>query len=190
MLVLGISGSLRVGSYNTALLEAAAEMLPPTARLQLFGELGTLPPYSEDIDVEPAPPAVTVLRDAIANADALLLATPEYNASLPGPLKNALDWASRPYPENALRKVPAAVIGASTGPFGAVWAQAEARKVLSFAGAQVLEVELPIREAEGAFDERLRLVSPVHKSQLSAILADLIGAAVRSVAPREVTSAR
>jgi len=67
MLVLGISGSLRVGSYNTALLEAAAEMLPPTARLQLFGELGTLPPYSEDIDVEPAPPAVTVLRDAIAN---------------------------------------------------------------------------------------------------------------------------
>ena len=91
------------------------------------------------------------LRDAIATADAVLIATPEYNSSLPGQLKNALDWASRPFPDNALRNKPVAVIGASTGMFGAVWAQAEARKVLAATGARVVDVELPVPRAEDAF---------------------------------------
>src|SRR5213076_2956846 len=91
------------------------------------------------------------LRDAIEAADAILIATPEYDSSLPGQLKNALDWASRPFPDNALRNKPVAVIGTSTGMFGAVWAQAEARKVLGATGARVVDIELPIPRAEEAF---------------------------------------
>ena len=98
MRVLGISGSLRRDSHNTRLLRAAAELLPPGAELVLFDGLAAVPPYDEDADVEPAPAGVRALRDAIAAADALLISTPEYNASIPGVLKNAIDWASRPFP--------------------------------------------------------------------------------------------
>jgi chromate reductase len=111
-----------------------------------------VPPYDEDDDVDPAPPPVRRLRGAIAAADALLVAAPEYNSSLPGQLKNALDWASRPFPDNVLRNKPAAVIGASTSVFGAVWAQAEVRKVLAAAGARVIGDELPVARAERALD--------------------------------------
>ena len=134
MRILAISGSLRRDSHNTRLLRAAAQMLPPGAELELFDGLAAVPPYNEDDDVEPAPEAVERLRDAIADSDALLIATPEYNASIPGVLKNAIDWASRPFPDNALRDKPVAVIGASTGLFGAVWAQAELRKVVASHG--------------------------------------------------------
>ena len=130
MRILGISGSFRRDSHNTRLLRAAAELLPPGAELWLFDGLADLPPYCEDADTHPAPAAVEYLREAIESADALLIATPEYNASIPGVLKNAIDWASRPFPDNALRDKPVAVIGASTGLFGAVWAQADLRKVL------------------------------------------------------------
>ena len=130
MRVLGISGSLRRDSHNLALLRAAADALPPGAELEIFEGLADVPPYNEDDDVQPAPAAVARLRAAIADADAVLISTPEYNHSLPGQLKNALDWASRPLAQNVFRGKPAAVIGASTGMFGAVWAQAEGRKVL------------------------------------------------------------
>ena len=136
MQILGISGSFRRDSHNTRLLRAAAELLPPGAELRLFDGLADLPPYCEDADAHPAPAAVEYLREAIESADALLIATPEYNASIPGVLKNAIDWASRPFPDNALRDKPVAVIGASTGLFGAVWAQAELRKVLQHTGAE------------------------------------------------------
>ena len=142
MLILGISGSLRADSLNTALLRAAAGYLPSAARMRLHTDLALVPPYSEDHDVEPAQAPVARLRSRIETADALLIATPEYNGSIPGQLKNALDWASRPYPDNALRHKPVAVIGASTGLFGAIWAQADLRKVLATAGAHVLDEEL------------------------------------------------
>src|ERR671919_2180934 len=147
MRVLGISGSLRSGSHNTALLRAAVELLPPPARLELFEGLKEVPPYDADDDIDPAPDGAARFRDAIGGADAGLIATPEYKSSVPGQLKNAVDWASRPFPDNVLRGKPVAVIGASTGLFGAVWAQAELRKSLGAAGARVAEVELAVGHA-------------------------------------------
>jgi chromate reductase len=149
--ILGISGSLRRGSRNTELLRAAARKLPPGVRLEIYEGLGDLPLYDADRDVEPAHPAVADLRHAIASADGILIATPEYNGSIPGVLKNALDWASRPVAQSVLRGKPVAVIGASTGLFGAVWAQAEVRKVLGVIGADVIDEELPIGQADTAF---------------------------------------
>jgi chromate reductase len=172
MHVLGISGSLRRDSHNTRLLRAAAMALPPGATFRLFDGLAELPAYCEDIEVEPAPEPVARLREAIAAADALLIATPEYNASIPGALKNAIDWASRPFPDNVLRGKPVVVIGASTGLFGAVWAQAELRKVLKHTGALVLEDELPVGLADEAFTEAGELAEP----ELADRLANLVDA--------------
>ena len=152
MKVLGISGSLRQGSYNSRLLRAAAELLPPGAELREFIDLRDIPPFDEDAEHSP-PPAVVALKDAIADADAVLIATPEYNHSIPGVLKNALDWVSRPMAENPMRGKPALVIGASTGMFGAVWAQAETRKVLGALGARVLDEELPVAKAPDGLDD-------------------------------------
>jgi chromate reductase len=153
MRILGISGSLRRDSHNTSLLRAAAVSLPPGVELELFDGLGDLPHYNADIDEDPAPEAVVRLREAIAEADGVLIATPEFNGSIPGALKNALDWASRPFPDNALRGRPVAVVGASTGLFGAVWAQAEVRKVLETIGADVIDSELPVGQAHAAFGD-------------------------------------
>jgi chromate reductase len=177
MRVLGISGSLRRDSHNTRLLRAAAHALPSGVQLELFDGLAAVPPYSEDTDVDPAPDAVERLRDAIAGTDALLIATPEYNASIPGVLKNAIDWASRPFPDNSLRGKPVAVIGASTGLFGAVWAQAELRKVLHHAGADALEAELPVGLADHAFTPSGDLADP----ELQAGLAEVLEALEREV---------
>jgi chromate reductase, NAD(P)H dehydrogenase (quinone) len=147
MKILGLSGSLRQGSHNTSLLRAAARALPPGAELEIFDGLRDLPLYDEDLDVEPALGEVQRLRDAIATADGLLIATPEHNGTMPAALKNAIDWASRPFPDNALKGKPVAVIGASTGLFGAIWAQGDARKSLGVAGADVLDNELPVGRA-------------------------------------------
>jgi len=176
MRVLAISGSLRRDSHNSRLLRMAAELAPPPAELELFEGLRDVPPYDEDDDVAPAPEPVRRLRQAIADADALLIATPEYNSSLPGQLKNAIDWASRPFPDNVLRNKPVAVIGASTGSFGAVWAQAEARKVLSSTGARVIDVELPVAAADAAFDGDRLADEELHR-RLVEILDQLTGAA-------------
>jgi chromate reductase len=151
--ILGISGSLRRDSHNTNLLRAAAEAAGPDVELELFEGLKAVPPYDEDDDVHPRPGSVARLNEAIARADAVLFATPEYNASIPGQLKNAIDWISRPVATNVLRNKPVAVIGASTGAFGAVWAQAELRKVLAALGARVLDLELPVPHAHTRFDE-------------------------------------
>jgi chromate reductase len=185
MRILAISGSLRRDSHNTRLLRAAAQMLPPGAELELFDGLAAVPPYNEDDDVEPAPEAVQRLRDAIADSDALLIATPEYNASIPGVLKNAIDWASRPFPDNVLRAKPVAVIGASTGLFGAVWAQAELRKALRHTGAHVLDDEVPVGRADQAFAPSGELVDP----ELNRRLADLLDELGRELwAPVELAS--
>jgi chromate reductase len=174
MRVLGLSGSLRSGSHNARLLRAAAELLPPGAELVEFTALKAIPPYDED-DEAAGHEAVDALRAAIADADAVLLSTPEYNHSLPGQLKNALDWISRPIAESPMRNKPAAVVGASTGLFGAVWAQAEGRKVLAALGARVIDRELPVGQADDAFDGD-RLADADLELELGGILAELLGA--------------
>ena len=181
--VLAISGSLRRESHNAKLLRAAGELLPPSAEMELFDGLAGVPPYNEDDDVDPTPLSVQRLRQAIAAADAVLIATPEYNQSIPGVLKNALDWASRPFPANAFRGKPVAVIGASTSMFGAVWAQAELRKVLGAIGARVVEDDLPVSTAEEAFDAQFKLVSSEQHEKLAEILDELIAEARRDAAP-------
>jgi chromate reductase, NAD(P)H dehydrogenase (quinone) len=177
MRVLGISGSLRRGSHNTRLLRAAALELPPGSELVLFEQLGAVPPYSQDHDGDSPPAGAAVLRDAIGRADAVLIATPEYNSSIPGQLKNALDWASRPYRAHVLRAKPVAVVGASTGVFGAVWAQAEVRKVLAATGARVLDDEVPVGQAHDAFAADGSLVDPRLRELLTDAIAALADAA-------------
>jgi chromate reductase, NAD(P)H dehydrogenase (quinone) len=177
MHVLAISGSFRRDSHNTRLLRAAALALSPGVELELYDGLAALPPYCEDADTDPAPAPVEELRARIAAADALLIATPEYNASIPGVLKNAIDWASRPFPDNVLRGKPVAVVGASTGLFGAVWAQAELRKVLHHAGADALDEELPVGLADYAFAPTGELADP----ELQQRLVELVDALAREV---------
>jgi chromate reductase len=177
MRVLGISGSLRRDSLNSALLRAAAERLPTGAELIEFDRLGDVPPYDEDVETDGTPAAVEKLRDAVRNADAVLIATPEYNSSIPGQLKNALDWVSRPAGQSALNGKPAAVIGASTGMFGAVWAQAELRKVLGAMGGRVIEAELPVGHAKELLRDGLLELSPEQSEHLEEILAELVAQA-------------
>lgn len=176
MKVLGVSGSLRADSHNTCLLRAAAELLPPAVELEVWDGLRDIPPYDEDGDVEPAPPAVAALRTAIAGADAVLFSTPEYNSSIPGQLKNALDWASRPLATNVLRNVPVAVVGASTGMFGAVWAQAELRKVLGAIGARVVDGEVAVGHAPTRLGPERGLTDAELRDQLALVVADLCAA--------------
>jgi chromate reductase len=176
--ILGISGSLRRGSYNTSLLGAAAGLLPDQVEFELWGGLKAEPPYDEDDDTEEAPAAVAALREAIAGADAVLFATPEYNSSVPGQLKNAIDWVSRPLATNPLRNKPVAVVGASTGAFGAVWSQGELRKVLAATGARVVEGEVAVGHAPTRFDEEGRLVDENLLEQLEEVVAVLVAAAV------------
>jgi len=184
MKVLGISGSLRRDSYNRSLLLAASGLLSDDVEFELYDGLKAVPPYDEDDDVDPAPAAVAHLRDAIAGADAVFFATPEYNASIPGQLKNAVDWASRPLATSVLRNKPVAVVGASTGAFGAVWAQAELRKVLATAGARVVEGEVAVGHAhERLVDGRLL------DENLLEQLQEVVDALVTEVRPRNAVAA-
>jgi chromate reductase len=182
MRVLAISGSLRRDSHNRRLLRAAARLLPPGAELVVYDGLKAIPHFDEDDELDPGP-AVLDWRRAIEEADVLLFATPEYNSSVPGALKNAIDWASRPFSDTVLRNKPAAVIGASTGMFGAVWAQAELRKVLAAAGARVIDRELPVAAADEAFHpEDDGLLDGDQHQELQGILDDLIAAGERRFA--------
>jgi chromate reductase, NAD(P)H dehydrogenase (quinone) len=179
MKVLGISGSLRHDSYNTALLFNAP------LELELWDGLKAIPPYDEDDDVEPAPPAVAQMRAAVAGAGAILFATPEYNASVPGQLKNAIDWLSRPQATSVLRNKPVAVVGASIGAFGAVWAQAELRKVLATAGARVIEGDVAVGHAHERFDANGVLTDDSLLEQLH----EVVDALVAEIATREQIAA-
>jgi chromate reductase len=175
MRVLGISGSLRRDSHNSALLRHAGELFEAEgAEFEIYDGLRDIPPYDEDDDVENGPETVAQLRAAVAEADAVFFTTPEYNSSIPGTLKNAIDWLSRPLAANPLRNKPAAVIGASTGMFGAVWAQAELRKVLGSTGARVVEGEVALGHAQTRFDEDGRLNDPNLEEQVRAVVQTLI----------------
>jgi chromate reductase len=181
--ILGISGSLRPQSHNTKLLRNAGELLPADIEFELWQGLKAVPPYDEQDDVEPAPAPVTALKQAIAQADGILFATPEYNSSVPGQLKNALDWASRPPARSPLRNKPVAVVGASTGAFGAVWAQAELRKVLAATGARVVDAEVALGHADSRFDEDGRLVDDAFREELAETVDALVEAVgVRALA--------
>jgi chromate reductase, NAD(P)H dehydrogenase (quinone) len=173
--ILGLPGSVRAGSYNRKLLEAARELAPPAVELELWDGLKRVPPFDEDD--EPAPGATVLeLRDAIARADAVLIAVPQYNASLPGQLKNALDWASRPYGSGVLRGKPVAVISASPSPSGAARAGSEARLVLGAIGARVLESEFALAHAPEQIDATGRLRAE-HRDRLAGLLEQLVLAA-------------
>jgi chromate reductase len=178
MRILGISGSLRDESLNTRLLRAAAELLPPGAELVVYdaAALKAIPAFDEDDEAAPTE-VVQSLRETIRQADAILFATPEYNGSIPGQLKNALDWVSRPSATNALRGKPVAVVGASTGLFGAVWAQAELRKVLQTIGSKVVDRELPFMHAHERFDDDGRLADDDLRSELADHVAALVDTA-------------
>jgi chromate reductase len=174
--VLAVSGSLREQSFNSAVARAAAELAPAGVDVELFEGLADVPPYDADLDVEgeEEPEAVRRLRERIASADALLVVTPEYNGSVPGVLKNAIDWASRPPGGGAvLWGKTAAVAGATTGQYGAIWAQQDLRRILGIAGARVIEGELPIARAQNVFDESGRLRDPLVADRLRGHLEAL-----------------
>jgi chromate reductase len=172
--LLAISGSLRDDSLNGLVLEAARELVDDDVELVLFDGLRDVPAYDEDDDADPAPAAVARLRDAVAGADAILFSTPEYNSSIPGFLKNALDWVSRPIATNPARNKPVAVVGASSGAFGAVWAQAELRKVLAAMGARVVGGEVAFGHAHQKFDADGRLADETLAGQLRAVVDRLV----------------
>jgi chromate reductase, NAD(P)H dehydrogenase (quinone) len=175
MRVLGISGSLRRDSYNTALLRHAGALIEAEgAEFEIYQGLRDIPPYDEDCNTEDVPEAVSRIREAVGNVDAVFFVTPEYNSSIPGALKNALDWLSRPLATSPLRYKPVAVIGASSGTFGAVWAQAELRKVLGAIGARVTEGEVAVGHAGERFDEHGRLNEPNLEQEVHEVVATLL----------------
>jgi chromate reductase, NAD(P)H dehydrogenase (quinone) len=178
--ILGISGSLRRDSHNSSLLRASAEAAGSDVELELYEGLKEVPPYDEDDDVHPRPASVARLNAAIANADAVLFATPEYNTSIPGQLKNAVDWISRPVATNVLRNKPVLVVGASIGAFGATWAQAELRKVLAALGARVVGVELSVPHAHTRFEE-----GKLSDQEIRAGLAGVVAALTEEIRQRE-----
>jgi chromate reductase len=187
MRILAVSGSLRRDSHNTALLRAAAALLPPDVEVVIYESLAAIPNFNED-DVPTRPAAAQDFWDAADAADGVLISTPEYNSSIPGVLKNALDWLSRPLQESPLRNKPAVVIGASTGMFGAVWAQAETRKVLGAIGARVIDRELPLPSAHEQFHESGRLLDVEIEAELVIsldALRDAIGARAAHAASAE-----
>jgi chromate reductase, NAD(P)H dehydrogenase (quinone) len=177
MRILAVSGSLRENSYNTSLLRAAVEAAPEGVELEHWEGLAELPLYDEDLD-EDVPESVRRMRADWAAADAILFSTPEYNGSVPGGLKNAVDWASRPRLEGLLRNKPVAVVGASTGQFGALWAQQDLKRILGIAGARVIGTEIPVARAHERFDAQGRLLDAEVFEQLRLHLTTLASEAV------------
>jgi chromate reductase len=177
MEILAIAGSLRRDSHNWRLLREVAEQAPEGVEFRFWDGLREIPPYDADEDVEPAPAPVADLRRRIADAEAVLIATPEYNSSIPGVLKNAIDWASRPRASTVLQNKPVAVIGATTGRFGAVWAQAELRKVLASTGARVVDAELAVGRCDDALAARGSLLPEEAKEGRCEVLDALIAEA-------------
>lgn len=183
MAVVGIVGSLRSRSVNRLLLAAFGGELAPLDQIVTFEGLAQIPHYSQDRDGAEPPLEARRLREAISTASALVIATPEYNGSVPGVLKNALDWASRPWPENALRGKPVLVLGASTGIFGALRAQAELRRILTLSGANVLRFELSVGQADRLFEPDGRLTDGVIRAALREGAAQLIRASAQNMVP-------
>ena len=174
MRILGISGSLRAASYNTALLRAAAQLAPDGVTVDIYDGLEQLPPFNEDREDDP-PAEVLRLRGEMDAADAVLFATPEYNTTMPGQVKQVVDWTSRPHgPDSALWGKPVAVIGASITDYGAMWAQDHLRKALGVSGARVLDADLPVAKAQDLFSDAGELVDPETRDRLAELLENLV----------------
>jgi chromate reductase, NAD(P)H dehydrogenase (quinone) len=178
MRILAVSGSLREGSFNTSLLRAALEAAPDGVELELWEGIGDLPLYDEDLEGLDVPESVRRMREDWGAADAILFSTPEYNGSIPGGLKNAVDWASRPRLEGVLRNKPVAVVGASTGQFGALWAQHDLKRILGVSGARVVGTEIPFARAHERIDAEGRLLDGEIFEQLRLHLTTLASEAV------------
>jgi chromate reductase, NAD(P)H dehydrogenase (quinone) len=171
--ILGIPGSLRRASFNRAALHAAQELLPAEAGLEIF-DLGGIPPFSED-DEAALPARVVELKARIREADAILIATPEYNYSVPGVLKNAIDWASRPHGDNSWDGKPVAIMGASVGATGTARAQYHLRQMFVFLNMYpVNRPEVMISTAARRFDERGRLVDEASRKHIGRLLEALV----------------
>jgi chromate reductase, NAD(P)H dehydrogenase (quinone) len=170
--VLGIAGSLRQGSYNKAALRAAIELAPPGMTIETF-DLAPIQPYNEDVKQRGFPPAEQELREKIRAADALLIVTPEYNRGVPGVLKNAIDWASRP-PDQPFSGKPAAILGASPGMIGTAVAQYELRRYLGILNAIVMNTpSVMISNAAEKFDAQGRLTDQPTREVISRALQAL-----------------
>lgn len=171
--IAGLVGSLRRNSFNRRLMEAARAFAPASLELKLIDGLGEVPVFDEDLEAGAGPAAVARLREAVSRADGLLIATPEYNQSMPGMVKNLIDWLSRADP-SPLEGKPVAVIGASSGPWGTRLAQAALRQTLIACGALVMPApQLYVRSAGEAFDASGALIDERIAAQLSAILGAL-----------------
>ncbi|MEU4466895.1 NAD(P)H-dependent oxidoreductase [Streptomyces sp. NPDC024017] len=175
--ILALVGSLRAGSHNRQLAEAAVKLAPEGAEVDLFEGLAEIPFYNEDIDVEGSVPAAAArLREAANAADGLILFTPEYNGTIPAVLKNAIDWLSRPYGAGALSGKPVAVVGTAFGQYGGVWAHDETRKSVGVAGGKVLEdVKLSIPGSMTRFAETHPADDAEVAEQLTEVIARLHG---------------
>jgi chromate reductase len=170
--VLAIAGSLRRGSYNRGLVRAARELAPQSLEIESF-DLAPIPPYDGDVEKAGFPPSVQELRERIRGADAVLIATPEYNYSVPGVLKNAIDWASRP-PDQPFRDKPVAIAGATPGGFGTTRAQHHLRQSFVFLDARVLSrPELLVAGAAEKFDSDGNLVDEKTRKSLGELLVSL-----------------
>lgn len=178
--LLGIVGSLQRDSLNRRLLRAALSLAPPGADVSTYDRLGDLPHFSQDLEGERTPSAVSAMRRRIGSADAIVLATPEYNGSIPGAVKNWIDWGSRPYGDGVLRGKPVAIIGASPGGRGAAAALADARRILETVGAVLATENLPVPRANAVFDRAGDLLDAEIAAALTdrlRALADLVRAA-------------
>jgi chromate reductase, NAD(P)H dehydrogenase (quinone) len=169
--ILAISGSLRGASYNRALLKVASGLAPRDVTVNLYPDLDQMPPFSEDLEFGPVPLAVARLRQAIDEADGILIATPEYNGSIPGQLKNAIDWASRPARSGVLAGKAVATISASPSPHGAASAQADLRKVLMVAGASLVGEEVVVARVHERVDRSGSLLDEALGSRLTDVMA-------------------
>ena len=178
--VLGIAGSLRSGSYNRSLIKAAAELAPAGMQVVTFDRLGEIPLYNEDLEAKGDPRPVAALKTSIKEADALLIATPEYNYGMPGPLKNAIDWASRPAASTPLKGKVALIVGASPGPGGTVRAQLALRQSFVFTQTWALPgPEYALARCEDKFDSNGRLTDDLSRKLLAGRLHALMDFAGR-----------
>jgi chromate reductase len=176
--ILGISGSLRQGSFNTALLHFAARSLPEGAHMEI-GRIDDMPLYNDDVRVKGYPPPAQRLREQIAAADLVLIVTPEYNYSIPGVLKNAIDWASRP-PNQPFEGKPIGIMGASTGMLGSARAQYHLRQCFVFLNAPVLSrPEIMVAHARDRFDEQGNLTDVSTQQHVVKFLQALVAFSAR-----------
>ena len=173
MTILGFAGSLRKGSYNKALLRAVVELVPKGASIKIF-DLEGIPPFNQDLESTP-PSRVKEFKAEIRASDAILIATPEYNYSIPGVLKNAIDWASRPYGDNAFESKPVAMMSASTGMLGGARAQYHLRQCFVFLNMYPLNMpECFVTFAPQKIDTEGKLIDKTSREVIQKLLETLV----------------